>query len=370
MKRNNPGSFPIIEAFLVLTAVGVALLIFVGAGGHLPLPGALPLPGPAASMSSAAQTYTVRTETFRDVIEIAATIEAAQEQTLQVIGDGKVTAVYVREGERVKKGQTILQQDDTEQQYQLANHDYAMDQKRIAGAQRELALMQKQRAVLVQRIEDRKIIAQFDGIIAQFTTKPGDVFEIKDSVGVIVDRSYLKATVEVVETDAPKLRPGQAVSLTFPAYTGTGRRGGPTVITGRVHSFPAVAAKTSRGASVVKAEIRVDDPPEVILPGYSFTGEIEIQAPQDVILVERAAIARQDGETYAMRLLPDGTPERITVEAVPYGRDLMRILSGAAPGDVLQHLTDAPPSGQGGGTQRVGGGVSVAPMVVGGGPRR
>jgi multidrug efflux pump subunit AcrA (membrane-fusion protein) len=158
------------------------------------------------------------------------------------------------------------------------------------------------------------------------------------------------------------------VTLTFPAYTG--QRGGPTTISGRVHSFPAVATKTSRGASVVKAEIRVDDPPEVILPGYSFTGEIEIQAPQDVVLVERSAIAREDHETYAMRLLPDGTFERVTVEVTPYGRDLMRIVSGLAPGDVLQHLTDAPSSGQSGGIPRGGvGGITVTQRGLGG-PRR
>jgi hypothetical protein len=256
--------------------------------------------------------------------------------------------------------------------------------------------MSAQREVLLQRIKDRQIIANFDGVIAEFNASAGDVFEAKDVAGVIVDRSYLAATVEVVETDAPKLKAGQKVTLTFPAN-------GSDTVEGRVYSFPTVAAKSSRGASVVKAEIRVDNPPDIILPGYSFTGEIEIKPPETLLLVEREAIgyeprggpsgsgpggggrpdsglgeappdggglgeASPDGVrptngqsttvqstsglserrgrgAFVERILSDKTTERITVQVRPYGEEFVQILDGLSEGDELTAQETQRPSG-------------------------
>jgi multidrug efflux pump subunit AcrA (membrane-fusion protein) len=268
---------------------------------------------------------------------------------LQAAGDGTVTAVYVKEGDRVRKGQIILQMDDSEQRYNLARHDYEMEQKQISGSPNELQIMAIQREVLLQRIKDRQISAGFDGVIAAFSVFAGDVFEAKDVAGIIIDRSYLAATVEVAETDAPKLRAGQKVSLNFPAN-------GNQLIEGRVYSFPAVASKSSRGASVVKAEIRVDNPPDIILPNYSFTGEIEISPPETLLLVERQAIgfgSRDEGETgerrrpaaFAEKILKDGATERVEVQVEPYGDGFVNIISGLSEGDELTAQEISRPSG-------------------------
>ena len=195
-------------------------------------------------------TYRVRCETYTDVIEIAGTVSAAKEQDLKTAGSGTVTAVYVREGDRVAKGQVVLQLVDSEQRYNLERHDFDMAQKRVSGSPLEIELMEQQRKVLERRLKDRQVIANFDGVIAKFSPAVGDVMDTRESAGVIIDRSYLKATVEVVETDAPKLRPGQKVTLNFPALAAAGED---TVVEGYVFSFPAVAAKSSRGVSVVNA---------------------------------------------------------------------------------------------------------------------
>jgi multidrug efflux pump subunit AcrA (membrane-fusion protein) len=339
---------------------------------------------------NSAATYTVHSETFTNIIEIAGTISAANEQNLQAAGDGTVTAVYVKEGDRVRKGQIILQMDDSEQRYNLARHDYEMEQKQISGSPKELQLMAVQREVLLQRIKDRQISAGFDGVIAALTVFAGDVFEAKDVAGIIIDRGYLAATVEVAETDAPKLRPGQKVSLNFPAN-------GNQPIEGRVYSFPAVASKSSRGASVVKAEIRVDNPPDIILPNYSFTGEIEISPPETLLLVERQAIGfrrMDEGETgetgerrpiaFAEKILKDGAAERVEVQVEPYGDGFVKIISGLSEGDELAAQEISRLSGWNG-QNRQGGNIQnqnrqqnpMMPMMPGsppsggrGGPRR
>lgn len=299
------------------------------------------------------RTFIVRSETYENVIEIAGNVAAAQEQTLQAAGDGTVTAVYVSEGDTVEKGDLILQLDDSEQRYNLEKHDFDMEQKRVTGSKRELALMEKQRNVLTQKIQDRTITAAFSGLIASFTAQAGDYLEAKDNVGVIVDRSYLHSTVEIVETDAPKLRAGQKARLNFPAYQNG-------IVEGYLDSFPAVGTVTSRGASVVNAKIKIENPPPEILPYYSFTGRIEISPSVTMLLVERQAIGYENGRAFAERLGEGGKSERVFVSVEPYGNSFVSITDGLGEGDVLKALQPEPVSGRGG-SRRAQGGPQGAP---------
>ena len=86
------------------------------------------------------------------------------------------------------------------------------------------------------------------------------------------------AEVEVPETDVAKLVVGQTVILNFNASSTEGR--------GYVTGWPAIGELTSRGASIVKATIHIDDYPPEILPNYSFTGKIQIEEPVDFRSVE------------------------------------------------------------------------------------
>jgi multidrug efflux pump subunit AcrA (membrane-fusion protein) len=221
-----------------------------------------------------------------------------------------------------------------------------MNQERINGASAKLALMEEQRKVLLQNIRNRRLEARFNGVIGQLSLSRGDYAKAQDIFGYLIDRSYLKATVEVVETDAARLKAGQTARLNFPAYPDL-------KVEAVVLSYPAVGRIASRGATVLDTEIRINNPPAEILPGYSFTGEIISGEEEQVLTVESAAVAYENGRTYAERYIrskpelqePDRT-ERVAVEVIPYGRNTVRVLSGLRPGDqVKAQVTEG---GQGG----------------------
>lgn len=279
--------------------------------------------------------YKVKVETYENVIEISGTVAAAQEQTLQARSAGTVLGVYVKAGDQVKKDDVILQLDDTTEQYNLAKHDYDMTTTRITGSARELKLKETQRLSLLQKIADRQIVANFDGIIADLDVAIGDSLEAKDSVGTIVNTDYLTAEVEVSETDVSKLKVGQEVALTFSAYSGT--------VKGTVESWPSIGEITSRGATVVKVKIRIDDYPEQILPYFSFTGKIQIEKPVDNIIVERYAIGYEDKKPYVVLAR---TGEKRFVKVSPYGKEYVKILEGLEGGEMLIQQSKASRSGQ------------------------
>ena len=86
--------------------------------------------------------YTANLETYENIIEISGTVAAAQEQTLQARSAGTVTAVYVKAGDKVKKGDVIIQLDDSEQLYNLEKQEYNMATKRLTASERERKLLE------------------------------------------------------------------------------------------------------------------------------------------------------------------------------------------------------------------------------------
>lgn len=282
--------------------------------------------------------YTVRKEIYENVIEIAGTVSAAKSQTLQSLNDGTVVGVYKKEGDSVKKGDLIVQLDDTEQLYNLANLDYEISVARQNQTSGKIKLMETQRNSLVRKVEDRKIVATFDGIIADLDVDPGDYLEAKDSIGTLVDTSYLTADVEVAETDVSKLKEGQKVEFTFPAYDKT--------VEGYLVSYPAIGEVTSRGATVVNAKVRIDDVPEGILPNFSFTGKIQITDSETKLVVERYAIGHEQGKAFVEKYERNGKLTRVEVEVEPYTLDYVNIISGLEGGERLKAQSSASKSGR------------------------
>ena len=273
--------------------------------------------------------YTANVETYENVIEISGTVAAAQEQTLQALSAGTVTEVLVKAGDKVKKGDIILKLDDSEQIYNLEKHDYNMATKQFSASARELKLMQTERNSILQKVNDRKVIATFDGIIADLKVAVGDSLEAKDKIGTLVNTDYLTAEVEVTETDVSKLSVGQKVIFKFPAYTkGT--------VEGYVTGWPAIGSVTSRGATVVNVSLRIDDYPDEILPYFSFTGKIEISPTESYVVVSRYAIGYENKESYVV--LAKGEQKK-SVKVEPYGKEYVKVLEGLQGGEVLMQQT-------------------------------
>ncbi len=323
-KVKSKSNFPKIIAAIILSVFFIALILI--------------LARVLLNKNDSTEIYRVKKEVSEDVIEIAGNISAANEQSLQALDDGKVTGVYVSEGQHVKKGQLILQLDDTTQQDNLANLDYYIEQKKVTGSVKELELLYVQRKSLVQKVKDRQIVATFDGIIVDLDIAVGDYLEAKDSIGTLVDLSYLKAEVEIAETDVSRLVSGQTVEFTFPAYDGT--------VDGYLVGYPAIGEITSRGATVVNAVARIDDYPEEILPNYSFTGKIRLSDPEELLLVDRMAIGYDNGKAYVEKMSRSGESEKIYVEVSPYGSSYVTILSGLEEGDMLKQLQKSSISGR------------------------
>lgn len=272
----------------------------------------------------------VTREESRNQIEIAGYIEAAQQQILESPGEGMVQIVNVKEGQSVKKGTLIFSLDATEQKYKLASQEFAMKQEQVNGASQKLKLMQQQYEMLKKQLSDRNVIAQFDGIIASLKVSQGRYAKPKDDFGILIDRSYLKASVEIAESDASRLKVGQKVKLNFAAE--------PSLeVEGVVASYPSIARVTSMGRTVLDADIHIKNPPKEILPGYSFNGNVVVGEDSFVLALNQAGIRYEEGKPFVDKILENGQIESIQIVVEPYVNGFVKVTEGLFEGDTVKN---------------------------------
>lgn len=287
---------------------------------------------PKKQQSQALPPLIVKKEIERNRIEVSGYIEAAQTQVLEAPGEGFIEEVLVKEGQTVKKGALLFTLDTDRQSYELARQSFAIKQEQISGASQKLRLMEQERRLLEKQLADRKVRAKFDGIVAALNISKGQYAKTKDSFGALIDRSFLKATVEIAESDASRLAVGQKVDMSFPAEPDIS-------VQAEVISYPAIARLTGLGRTVVDTLIRLDNPPEKILPGYSFNGTIVIGADKEVLIVEQDAIRYVEGKPFVDIISGDkgDRTEAIAVTIEPYIRGFVKIIAGVKENDVLKN---------------------------------
>ncbi|MGI5173730.1 efflux RND transporter periplasmic adaptor subunit [Treponema sp. OMZ 840] len=274
----------------------------------------------------------VKKEVSSNKIEIDGYIEAAQVQTLQAPGEGIVETVAVKEGGKVRAGDLLFALDSTVQEYNLAQQNFAFQQEAVNGPSKKLKLMEQQKKLLEKQIADRKVYARFDGTVALLKIREGQYAKAQDNFGTLINREYLQSTVEVVESDASRLKVGQRVQLKFPAQPDL-------KVEAEITAFPSVARITERGAAVLDTKIRINEPPESILPGYSFSGFIVAGEDEEILTIPQNAVRYKEGVPFADKIA-DGKTEEVEISVEPYIRGFLKITSGLSEGDTLKDQSE------------------------------
>jgi len=84
----------------------------------------------------------------------------------------------------------------------------------------------------------------------------------------------------------------QKVEFHFDAYPDI-------VVSGYVSMIPLEARVTSQGIAVLDTEVTIDEPPEEILPFFTFAGEIFLSANEDILLIPSDAVMARGERTLA-----------------------------------------------------------------------
>ena len=276
----------------------------------------------------------VISNTYTQVIDVSGYVEPYDTQETKFRSTGAVTGVFVKEGDRVLKGDLLASIDNTQQLASLQDIRDQIEEAKLNGSERELALLRLRETSAENSLDYTNLYAAFDGEVASVDVSEEDYFEAGDSVITIVDRSKLKATVEIDEIDMQYVRLGQEADLVFEARPDI-------VVKATVSYIPMLGRYTSQGIGVADVELLIEDPPEGIMPGFTFEGTLEAEEDVTMLLVPQNAITRGRGGSQTVDVKrSDGTIETVSIRTEYLGEGLSELLSGnLEEGDILVYET-------------------------------
>jgi len=196
----------------------------------------------------------------------------------------------------------------------------------------QIARLQIQQAELaVQNVraslEDAKLVAPFDGIVAQVRYAVGEEVVPGLPAVVLLDDSSYYVDALIDEVDIAKIRAGQLVFVTFDAWPNAD-------LTGHVQR---IAPEGVSVGGVVSYGVRILlDPADVPLrDGMTATVDIVVSELTRVLLIPNWAVRfdRSTGEAYTNVLRDDGTIEEIRIELGVRGSTMSEVRSGLREGD-------------------------------------
>lgn len=262
----------------------------------------------------------------------------------------RVERVRVRAGDRVERGQTLLELEtapfewalrDAEADLSRATLDYdaqlfadtaATDQKKLRVAHRT-GLTRAQQAVERARLdmEGARLLAPFGGWIAGVEVSEGERVRPDQGLITLVDLSNVRIPAEVLESRFGALQRGARVQVRFPALPGE-------VFDGTVAALgPEVDPERGTGLAYVE----LANPEGRVRPGMYAEVAIEAAAHENRLSVPRAAVLERNRRLLVF-VARHGRAEWSYVETGMETDDSIELTSGVAHGDTVLtsgHLT-------------------------------
>lgn len=275
----------------------------------------------ASAESLYAETEVVK-QSYAMSIDLSGYIEPYDIQEAKFRQTGTVTGVFVEEGDYVKEGDLLSSIDNTSQLAELESIKADIDEARLSGSDRDIELLELRLKAAENSLDYTNIYANFDGVVTSVDVDAGDYFEAGDiTVLTLVDISKLKAVVEIDEIDMQYVKEGMTAYLTFDSMP-------QEVIEATVSYIPMLGRYSDSGIGVVDVELTIENPPQNLIPGFSFEGVINVEDEVEMLIVPQAAVSvGRGGVASVERKKADGTTENVQVQIKYLGEGLVQILS-------------------------------------------
>lgn len=320
----------------------------------------------------------------RDVVSSATAGEVTPElqATVRAEAGGQVVAVRAKKGDRVKKGQILVELDAKDLQARLrqaqasilvvdaqrgqaqarlqtltqqqqraallaekgAGTQQLLDdaQAAVREARQALATAQSQRAQAQAALELAKVArakaelqAPFDGVLVELPLHPGDDLPPGALAFQLMDDSRLHIDATVDEADAAKVKVGQPAELHLDALPDKH-------IAGKVARVDPAVKKDLKGARTLTVEVEVADVAAAralgLLCGMSANVEIVVAEKASVLSVPSNVIVGRGLNRFVYTVEPEGKYHRAHRRTVQIGLtnwERSEILSGLEPGAVV-----------------------------------
>lgn len=358
-------------AAVVAVALGLIALVIVGktvfsaVGGNAAASGQAK-GGPGGPVTNVVAVAASQ-HTFTDGLQALGTAQARESIVLTPKVADTIRALRFESGDRVRRGQVLVEMSSVEQAADLAEaraaHEAAQQELRRYQELFDRGFASQARLDTVRaaadaaqarvnaggsRIADRTIRAPFSGVVGLRTASPGQFVRPGDQIGTLDDISEIKLDFDVPETQIARLNEGVQIIATTAAFPDRTFQGTISYIDSRVDP----ATRTVR----VRAMLSNRD--EAIRPGMLMTVQVLANPREGLAIPEIAILDRADG-AFVYRVVSGENGqvvEQAQIRTAQRTGGMAEVLEGLSPGDLV--ITEGVQSVRPGQPVQVGGAAS------------
>jgi membrane fusion protein, multidrug efflux system len=255
---------------------------------------------------------------------------------------GKITAIYFREGERVKKGDLLLTINDADLQAQLQRFKYqeellverefrqgkllekeAVSQEVYDRALADLNTNRAEMLMVEAQIAKTRVKAPFDGVIGLRMVSEGSYITPNTRIASLVKMQPVKIEFSIPEQYASDVKPGNSISFTI----------GSTKKTYEANVY-AVEPIIDQSTRTLRIRAIYPNPGLDVIPGSFATVELVLRTYEEAVTIPTEALVPMLG-TQMVYLFKNGMAEPMEVQTGIRTSDMIQISSGLNPGDTL-----------------------------------
>jgi membrane fusion protein (multidrug efflux system) len=302
---------------------------------------------PAAVGPVAVEVGRVEAMVLEDDAQAVGSLRSHQGVMLRPEISGRVALLGFRDGQRVRRGQLLVQLDDTLQQAQrqqaqaqasIARTNLQRNRELVAQgfvsqsavdqSAAALEVAEAQVALAAAQLARTRIVAPFDGIAGIRAVDLGDY--VKDGADLVnvEDLSQVWVDFRLPERFIARVRAGQAVDVTLDALPGQRFRG-------QVDALDSVVDANGRSLLV---RARIENPGGVLKAGLFARTRIVFSRREQALVVPEEALVPQGDRQWLVKVVdgPDGkVSKRVEARLGLRIAGKAEVLDGVAAGDLV-----------------------------------
>ena len=305
-----------------------------------------------------ADLLTLKPAALVRTLPLTGTLAALNEATLKAKVAGELVELSVREGESVKRGQTLARIDQTEVLARVAarkadvaaaraqlvwaeknrntqkalldksfisqnafdnvqsSHDVAI--AKLGAAEADLVMAQKS-------LGDSVLVAPMNGIVAQRHAQPGERVPLDGKVITVVDLTRLELAASVPAANIAQVRVGQSVGFRVDGF-------GEREFSGRIERINPATTAGSRAITVYAV---IDNPQSVLRSGLFAQGGVILERIENALAMPASALREEAGQSFVYVIEGGTLRKRIVTAGAGDGAGNLPVLEGLREGDVI-----------------------------------
>lgn len=329
-------------------ALGIVGVLAVAGGWYVSNRGPKPTP---------VQMAKIEKQDLQAKVSANGKVQAQKKVDISATISGQVTHLAVKEGDRVTKGQLLLQIDPVNPRALARSAEFSMEaltqelesaranlaqakddfqraqenwkaqiiaeadflrakttlesaQAGVAATERRVQQARAQLEGARDQLAKTEVRSPMDGVVTAKRIEEGEVavIGIQNSPGTVLltisDMSVVETELEVDETSIPNVTLNQEAVVRIDAYPNKAFSG---VVT-EVGSSPMLRTNTTDQSIKFKVKVQIKNPPLDIKPGLSVQADILTGFRADAVAVPLQALVVRDIERKPGEKIPEGTP--------------------------------------------------------------